>query len=58
MYARIMNFRIPLVAASEQGTAQTVWIYSTGLQGFNVGSIFLFHFIVRQEDEYRGRAFR
>ena len=24
MYARIMNFRIPLVAASEQGTAQTV----------------------------------
>ena len=33
-----MNFRIPLVVASEQGTAQTSF-FKLGLQGFNVGSI-------------------
>ena len=42
-----MNFRIRLVVASEKGTAQTK-IYFLGLQGFNVGSILLQHFIVRQ----------
>ena len=34
-----MNFRIPLVVASEQGTAQTKNLF-LGLQGYSVGSTF------------------
>ena len=32
-----MNFRIPLVVASEEGTAQTSLNFKLGLLGFNVG---------------------